>query len=200
MRLLRPLLTSAGPSRHLSAPLVTQDSHGRSPVISSGAFHARPLDLPPGSLMDMGFAIIGPLARPRRPPIQFLFIGPRFCSTLPSDPASRRRPLRFAVTSPPSGCEEDFHLQALEHARRTKQKARPCGRALEFWRLRSALKWTYCALGFFSLRRNAAPESPRPKNSIEDGSGATILSETAYLLVPTKPFAMRSNGVVMLPV
>src|SRR6267143_5667172 len=31
-------------------------------------------------------------------------------------------PLRFAITSPLSGCEEDFHLQAVEHARRTKKK------------------------------------------------------------------------------
>ena len=29
-------------------------------------------------------------------------------------------PLRFAITSPLSGSEEDFHLQAVEHARRTK--------------------------------------------------------------------------------
>jgi hypothetical protein len=28
-------------------------------------------------------------------------------------------PLRFAITSPPSGCEEDLHLQAIEHARHT---------------------------------------------------------------------------------
>src|SRR5712664_789084 len=30
-------------------------------------------------------------------------------------------PLRFAITSPLSGCEEDLHLQAVEHARRTKE-------------------------------------------------------------------------------
>jgi hypothetical protein len=33
-------------------------------------------------------------------------------------------PLRFAITSPPSGCEEDLHLQAVEHARHTNEKAR----------------------------------------------------------------------------
>jgi hypothetical protein len=33
-------------------------------------------------------------------------------------------PLRFAITSPPSGCEEDLHLQAVEHARHTKITAR----------------------------------------------------------------------------
>jgi hypothetical protein len=30
-------------------------------------------------------------------------------------------PLRFAIPSPPSGWEEDFHLQAVEHARHTKK-------------------------------------------------------------------------------
>src|ERR1035441_1079078 len=30
-------------------------------------------------------------------------------------------PLRFAITSPPSGCEGDFHPQAVIHARRTKE-------------------------------------------------------------------------------
>jgi len=28
-------------------------------------------------------------------------------------------PWRFAMTSPPSGCQRDFHPQAVEHARRT---------------------------------------------------------------------------------
>jgi hypothetical protein len=31
-------------------------------------------------------------------------------------------PLRFAITSRPSRCEEDFHLQAIEHARHTNEK------------------------------------------------------------------------------
>src|ERR1700738_3563714 len=30
-------------------------------------------------------------------------------------------PLRFAITSPPSGCEKDFHLRAVEHARHTNK-------------------------------------------------------------------------------
>jgi len=30
-------------------------------------------------------------------------------------------PLRFAITSPLSGCEKDFHLQVVEHARHTKK-------------------------------------------------------------------------------
>ncbi len=31
-------------------------------------------------------------------------------------------PLRFAITSPPSGCEKDLHLRAVEHARHTKKR------------------------------------------------------------------------------
>ena len=42
--------------------------------------------------MDMGFAVIGQLARYRMPQIRFLYIGSYVCSTLLSDPASRRRP------------------------------------------------------------------------------------------------------------
>jgi|SRR6476661_483407 len=51
---------------------------------------AQPPDLPPVDLMDMGFAVMRPLARHRRPRIRFLFIGSRLCSTLLSGPASRR--------------------------------------------------------------------------------------------------------------
>src|SRR6202011_2205178 len=62
----------------------------RSPEVSSTAFDAQPPDLPPVSLMDMGFAVMCPLARHRRPRIRFLFISSRLCSALLSGPASRR--------------------------------------------------------------------------------------------------------------
>jgi hypothetical protein len=62
---------------------------GRSPEVSSAAFSAQPLDLHPVPLMDMGFVVICPLAQHRLPPIQFLYIGSRFCSALLSDPTSR---------------------------------------------------------------------------------------------------------------
>jgi len=32
-------------------------------------------------------------------------------------------PLRFANTSPPSGCVEDLHLQVVEHVRHTTEQA-----------------------------------------------------------------------------
>src|SRR5689334_626192 len=33
-------------------------------------------------------------------------------------------PLRFAMTSPPSGCQRDFHPQAVEHDRHTGKRPR----------------------------------------------------------------------------
>jgi len=59
-------------------------------------------------------------ARPMLAPrIRFLSIGSHLCFALPSDPASRRQPLRITNPSPPSGWVEDFHLRAIEHARHT---------------------------------------------------------------------------------
>ena len=78
-------------------------------------------------LMDMGFAVICPLARHRMPQIRFLYIGSYVCSTLLSDPP-RGTPLRFAITSPPSGCEGDFHPRAVEHARHTTDGTLPLER------------------------------------------------------------------------
>src|ERR1039458_3361452 len=108
----------------------------RSPEVSSTAFDAQPPDLPPTALMDMGFAIIGPLARCRRP--HYPVLVHRLASLLHASfrPRLATTPLRFTIPSPPSGWEEDFHLQAVKHARHTKRKppkhraAYPC--SLEF--------------------------------------------------------------------
>ena len=62
------------------------------PEVSSTAFATHPPDLPPRLLMVMDFAVIGPLVQAGRPRIWFLFVRSWFCSTLPSDLASRRRP------------------------------------------------------------------------------------------------------------
>jgi len=56
------------------------------PEVSSTAFRTQPPDLQPVPLMDMGFAVICPLARHRMPQIRFLYIGSYVCSTLLSDP------------------------------------------------------------------------------------------------------------------
>jgi len=83
----------------------------RSPEVSSTAFDAPPPDLPPVHWTDMGFAILGSLARHRRPHIRFWFIGSRLCSTLLSRPrlaAGVISPLRFANPSPPSDWVDDL--------------------------------------------------------------------------------------------
>ena len=67
-------------------------THSRSPEVSSTAFRAQPPDLQPVPLMDMGFAVICPLARHRMPLIRFLYIGSHVCSALLLDPPSPERP------------------------------------------------------------------------------------------------------------
>jgi hypothetical protein len=93
----------------------------RPPEVSSTAFDAQPPDLPPAALMDVGFAVSCPLARCRRPPHP-VFVH-RLASLLRASfrPRLATTPLRFAITSPPSGCEKDSHLQAVEHARHTRK-------------------------------------------------------------------------------
>src|SRR3954467_775662 len=92
----RPTMPSAGFCTGVREPcgslsLVTE-TRRRPPEVSSTAFTAHPPDLQPGPLMDGDFAVSRPLVRPGLPPIRFLFVGSRLRSTLPSDPASRRRP------------------------------------------------------------------------------------------------------------
>lgn len=77
-----------------------QSHHGtrrRSPGVSPTAFLARPPDVQPWPLMDMDFATSCPLVRPWLPRIRFLFVGPRFCSTLPSNSPSRFCPCASLV-------------------------------------------------------------------------------------------------------
>ena len=53
--------------------------------------------------------------------------------------ASVISPLRFAITSRPSRCEEDLHLLAVEHARHTKKRpVRNCRTGQNCKRLGSA--------------------------------------------------------------
>src|SRR4051812_44352439 len=64
----------------------------RPPEVSSTAFPAHLPDVHTRPLMDVDFAVTCPLVRPGMPQIRFLFVRSRFCSTLLSDAASRRRP------------------------------------------------------------------------------------------------------------
>jgi len=71
--------------------------------------------------MDMGFAAFRPLAPCRRPlhPVLVHRLAPLLHASF--RPRLATKPLRFTIPSPPSGWEEDFHLQAVEHARHTKK-------------------------------------------------------------------------------
>ena len=89
--LICPLLTSAPRSRALRRAQSGCRTRRGPPEVGSDAFPAHPPDLPPRPLMTMDFAVLRPLVRPGRPRIRFLSIRSRLCSTLPSDPASRRR-------------------------------------------------------------------------------------------------------------
>jgi hypothetical protein len=92
----RPTMPAADSCTAISNPckLLSPDSRTpcRPPEVSTTAFTTRLPDLPPRALMVMDFAIIGSLVRPGRPHIWFLFVRSWLCYTLPSDPASRRRP------------------------------------------------------------------------------------------------------------
>ena len=91
----------------------------RSPEVSSTAFATHPPDLQGPSLDGWGLRD-PPLARPDGPASYPVFVH-RVVVLLHA--SFRRRlaetPLRFASTSPPSGCAGDFHPQAVEHARHT---------------------------------------------------------------------------------
>ena len=98
---------------------VAEATRSRSPGVSSVTFRAQSPDLRFASLMDMDFAVSGPLVRRSR-------LVPGSC------PSTRTFALRFLQTaprgdspcvvtnpSPPSGWVEDFHLQVTEHAQHT---------------------------------------------------------------------------------
>ena len=104
-------------------------THSRSPEVSSTAFRAQPPDLQPVPLMDMGFAVMCPLARHRMPLIRFLYIGSCVCSTLPPDPASRRRPWASLLLHLDQVVEGTFTPE-LSNMLGTHKKARFLGRAV----------------------------------------------------------------------
>ena len=103
------------------APSPVAGTQRRSPEVRPTAFAARPSDLPPRSLMTMDFAIISSLVRPGRP--RYPLLVHRAAALLHASfrPHLAVTPLRFANPSPPSGWIEDFHLQAVDHARHTRK-------------------------------------------------------------------------------
>src|SRR5712692_585436 len=73
----------------------------------------------------MDFAEPCPLVRPGLPLFGFCSSGRSFASALLSDGVSRRPPLRLASPLSHRTWAEDFHLQAVKHARHTRSRGRP---------------------------------------------------------------------------
>src|ERR1700722_4958673 len=71
--------------------------------------------------MVMDIAISSSLVRPGRP--RYPIFVHRAAALLRASfrPRLATTPLRFANPSPPSGWMEDFHLQAVDHARHTEK-------------------------------------------------------------------------------
>ena len=128
LRLLCPLLTSPPRSRALRPAQSGSRTRRRSPEVRSTAFAARPPDLPPRSLMAVDFAITCSLVRPGRPRYPVLVHRAAVLLHASFRPRLATTPLRFANPSPPSGWIKDFHLQAVDHARHTRNTAGAPGR------------------------------------------------------------------------
>src|SRR5215469_12496196 len=124
----RPNMPAADSCTAINNPceLFSPDSRtpGRPPEVSSTAFTTHLPDLPPQPLMVVDFAILCSLVRPGRPHIWFLFVRSWLCYTLPSDPASRRRPCVSLVLrpirldrglAPPSCCACSAHKERARH-------------------------------------------------------------------------------------
>jgi hypothetical protein len=71
--------------------------------------------------MAVDFAILCSLVRPGRPRYPVLVHQAAVLLHASFRPRLTATPLRFANPSPPSGWIEDFHLQATDHARHTKE-------------------------------------------------------------------------------
>ena len=87
-----PMLTSAWRSEHLTMSSVTNRDTRQ---ISRGKFDRLPCIAAESTLCALdgyGLRDHRPACPTLTPPIRFLSIGSHFCSTLPSDSASRRRP------------------------------------------------------------------------------------------------------------
>jgi hypothetical protein len=121
-RIAPPTMPSADFCAAVRSPcddLSPKGTQRRSPEVRSTAFAARPPDLPPRSLMAVDFAIHCSLVRSGRP--RYPVLVHRAATLLHASfrPHLAMTPLRFANPSPPSGWIEDFHLQAVDHARHT---------------------------------------------------------------------------------
>ncbi len=138
----RPTMPSAdfcagvrGPYGPLSPRCVAGETRRRPPEVSSTAFTAHPPDLQPQALDGYGlrdqlsarptWAASYPVSVRQVAALLHASFRPRLAAT----------PLRFANTSPPSGCVGDLHPQAVEHARHTTKPLRGGQETMTTWHL-----------------------------------------------------------------
>jgi hypothetical protein len=124
----RPTMPSADFCTGVRVPCgplsLVAETRRRSPEVSSTAFTAHPPDLQPQALDGCGlrgqssarptWAASYPVSVRQVAVLLHASFRPRLAAT----------PLRFARTSPPSGCAGDLHPQAVEHARHTTKPLR----------------------------------------------------------------------------
>ena len=160
------------------------ETGSRSPEVSSTAFDAQPLDLHSVPLMDVGFATSGQLARTL--PASYPVLVHRLASLLRASfrPHLTVRPLRFAITSRPSRCEEDLHLLAVDHARHTTERGEAI-RGLPPSVILSRELWIVCFLWIRWLPPrcgNVQSDLPENWNSISSVAGhlQCVLEATSH--------------------
>jgi len=137
-------------------------------------FDAQLPALPAVRLMDMGFVILCLFARHRRAsypvlvhrlaPLRHASFGPRLTASVIS-------PLRFAMTSPPSGCQGEFAPPAVEPVRHTSTSSGLLGRAFFGFRDTPSRRL------FRSMTATDSPRdiSRRPGVCESDAAPATLL-------------------------
>src|SRR6202521_3227155 len=141
-KLVPPTMPSADFCAAVRSPYddlsLVAETQRRPPEVRSTAFTARPPNLPPRSLMTVDFAITCPLVRPGRP--RYPVFVHRAAALLHASfrPHLAMTPLRFASPSPSSGWTEDFHLQAVDHARHTGKKPAESDRPVT-WQIRGSV-------------------------------------------------------------
>src|SRR3981189_158979 len=155
----------------------------RSPEVRSTAFTARPPDLPPRLLMAVDFAITCSLVQPGRPRYPVLVHQAAALLRASFSPRLAAAPLRFANPSPPSGWIEDFHLQALDHARHTRKAPPKRGKAPSR---------EHPCLTDFARCRTAS--SYGTSSSFAHSSHRFQLASNSALAVPASPPDLMSAG------
>ena len=167
------------------------ETRRRPPEVSSTAFTAHPPDLQPQALDGWGlrgqssarptWAASYPVSVRQVAALLHASFRPRLAAT----------PLRFANTSPPSGCVGDLHPQAVEHARRTTKPLRGGEDRDRDKRSASATRLTGSNFAR-RLSRRATPCYPRAWRRLGAASVSSFTSRPAGSFPSPRPLPIYS--------